>query len=105
MTWLGKSHNVTSGIHSAPCLQNVGEGTQTPPLDGTTSLSHSKRSMGDLVALVSENAICRCISACPKGLNSQGHHLPGRVFGGRGGDELYANMLPLLFYLLLPITS
>lgn len=23
---------------------------------------------------------------CPKGLNSQGHHLPGRVFGG-GGTE------------------
>ena len=67
MTWLGKLHNVTSGIHRAPRLQNVGEGTQTPPLDGATSPSHSKRSMGDLVALVSENAICRCISAVPKG--------------------------------------
>lgn len=48
---------------------------------------HILREAWEILLHLSQKMQSAGISACPKGLNSQGHHLPGRVFGGAGGRE------------------
>lgn len=88
MTWLGKSHNVTSGIHSAPCLQNVGEGNTGLHLWMEQHHFHILREAWEIfVALVSENAIRQAFLLVPKGWTLRDTIYLVGCLGGAGGTE------------------